>query len=72
MKETKKQVSELTNKLPMWFINKDKYLLAAACNVAFTYEVVAETEKAILIKITNNSKSIHNTWTKWIPKSIIK
>lgn len=66
------QVVELANHLPMWFINKDKYLLAAACNVAFTYEIVAETEKAIQIEVTNNAKALHNTFTKWIPKSIMQ
>ena len=69
---TKNLVTELAERLPMWFINKDKYLLAAACNVAFTYEVVAETEKAIQIEITNNSKAMHNKFTKWIPKSIMQ
>lgn len=66
------KVSELTSKLPQWFIYKDKYFLAAAVNDAFTYEVVEETEKAIKIEITNNAKALHNTWTKWIPKSLIK
>ena len=62
----------LKNKLPMWFLEKDVYLAAALCNVAYEFEQVRETEKAIEIKITNSSKKFNNTWTKWIPKSLMK
>lgn len=61
---------DLATKLEPWFINKDKYLLAAGCNNDYEYEIIKETEKAICIQIFCTKKTINN-WTKWIPKSAI-
>ena len=60
---------DLATKLEPWFINKDKYLLSAGCNNDYEYEIIKETEKAILIQIYCTKKTIN--WTKWIPKSAI-
>lgn len=57
--------------LPEWFTNKDKTFLAAGVNREYSYTVKQETEKAIKIEI-KSKKKIHNSWEKWIPKSIIK
>jgi len=66
----------LRDKLPLWYIEKDKYLAAALCNDAYEFEQVRETEKAIEFKITNTylKKKINHTWTwtKWIPKALLK
>lgn len=65
-----KKLFDLATTLKPWFINKDKYLLAAGCNNEYEYEIIAETEKAIQIQIYSTKKTINN-WTKWIPKSAI-
>ena len=38
-------------------------------NNDYEYEIIKETEKAILIQIYCTKKTIN--WTKWIPKSAI-
>ncbi len=63
-------------KLAMWFLNKNQYLLAAACNVAYEYEELKETEKAIQIRIISKDwsklEAARKNWTVWVPKSAIE
>lgn len=59
-----------------WFLFKDKYLTAAYVNDSYEYEIIAETEKAIQIKIISKDwsklEAARKNWTKWIPKSAIE
>lgn len=61
-------------KFKSWFENKlmkDAWNTAAMVNNGFAYEVEKETEKAILIRVTNTNK-LASSWTIWAPKSAIE
>ena len=56
-----------------WFENKlleEPWNASAMVNDGFTYEVVRETEKAILIEVKNTHKR-GSSWTIWAPKSAV-
>lgn len=60
-------------KFASWFENKlmkEAWNVSAMASTGFPYEVERETEKAVLIKITNKRKLL-SSWTIWCPKSAI-
>lgn len=69
-----KQLFDLN--LALWFLNKNQCLCAAACNAAYYYEEIKETEKAIQIRIISKDwsklEASRKNWTVWIPKSAIE
>ncbi len=57
----------------LWFLGKNPALCAAACNAAYTYEVVKESEKAVCFKIDSERRSpLKGEWLQWIPKCAVK
>lgn len=70
-KNTKKKLVNVNWEL--WFINKHPALCAAACNPTYTYEIVKETEKAVLFKLDSEERSpLKCDWFQWVPKSAMR